>query len=643
MLRRLAMTVICVGSWGCAGPSIQDLSPVGLEAGLALNERTRQGGRRGLTHPSGDLNAVTRSADGRRVDLDSTIELVPLPDWIRASIPTQGSVASLDEVTAQATRLGDLVDSLTEYIEARDLTMRAHRRALDVPGPESRGAFAQARSNAAAMERLIIADLRGLPSILITRAEIQAAASDFALVVDLVSRELADLEARRADLIQASTFELRMEAFLRSPGKEPAAVHLPKYDSLDEGELVRRDRKGLLLDGAERARFEELARQSQRLSDLGNQYLDGQADLTEVFEGFAGTILADFGRLAQDVDRLIQEFEEGEAGDHLKTLESSARTLIQVIQADGREALGELDQELSALLGDIESGNTAKLRVLAKRIGALSELLENPSPASIAAGVDLIHTLATDGESWSSGIEGIVEHLGGIGEIAREVAGDMEGDVLNAFQESGVQEEFEYFENLLTRVRSSLKALTDLLNLGVPEAIDVDLDAAPPTNLRLRRTQRLDGDTLSLRMTVLRGGQPAVDPLLVDLDIKTLGWHARLDPSVVLARPKNGLAGSAEFRFAPAVSWLWAYQPGDDDRGFWDQAARTTGFGVGPHATFLSFDQNKEVEIGLGLTVSLWDGVLQAGIGYDLMANNGETYTFLGSSLIGLLQRLGAR
>ena len=70
-------------------------------------------------------------------------------------------------------------------------------------------------------------------------------------------------------------------------------------------------------------------------------------------------------------------------------------------------------------------------------------------------------------------------------------------------------------------------------------------------------------------------------------------------------------------------------------------SAITSRFSVGPHATFLSFDPDKELEIGLGLTVALWNGVLQLGAGWNLHADGddeGGRYFFVGSSLIALLQ-----
>jgi hypothetical protein len=74
-----------------------------------------------------------------------------------------------------------------------------------------------------------------------------------------------------------------------------------------------------------------------------------------------------------------------------------------------------------------------------------------------------------------------------------------------------------------------------------------------------------------------------------------------------------------------------------------DNVFRYTDLSFGPHAALLPFDPNKEVEIGLGLTVGLWNGILQGGIGYDLMDDSSDgVYYFVGSSLIGIVQGIGS-
>ena len=173
--------------------------------------------------------------------------------------------------------------------------------------------------------------------------------------------------------------------------------------------------------------------------------------------------------------------------------------------------------------------------------------------------------------------------------------------------------------------------------------IDVPVAAALDTEIDLERTGRRPGDRVALRASLVDEGEIVGEPYEMGLAVDWLGWHARLDPSVVLARPDSGLAGEANFRFGTAVSWLWSYEPRPLSRSFFDGFFRATDFSVGPHAAILPFNQDKEVEIGLGLTAAVWNGILQAGIGWNLMSDDDDSslYYFVGSSLIPLVQAVG--
>jgi hypothetical protein len=167
------------------------------------------------------------------------------------------------------------------------------------------------------------------------------------------------------------------------------------------------------------------------------------------------------------------------------------------------------------------------------------------------------------------------------------------------------------------------------------------IEAAPPTRLELERTIAQIGDRITLRSTLLdAGGTPLGQPGEARFRVAQLGWHSSYHPSVVLARPFEQDAADANFRFTPGVAWLHAYTPRHDEDGFWADLMRVTEMNIGPHALLLQFDSETEVEIGLGATIGLWDGVLQLGVGLNLMADDGEgrEYFYVGSSLIPLAQ-----
>lgn len=170
---------------------------------------------------------------------------------------------------------------------------------------------------------------------------------------------------------------------------------------------------------------------------------------------------------------------------------------------------------------------------------------------------------------------------------------------------------------------------------------DPALAGARATELDLTRTIARPGDRLLLRAAIADAAGAALGGTYeARLRVAQLGWHSEFHPSVVLARPAEAGAAEAEFRFTPGVAWLHAYSPRHDESGAWADWMRATQASFGPHALLLQFDTEDEVEIGLGLTAGFWDGVLQVGVGYNLMADGGQDrhYFYVGSSMIALAQ-----
>lgn len=163
----------------------------------------------------------------------------------------------------------------------------------------------------------------------------------------------------------------------------------------------------------------------------------------------------------------------------------------------------------------------------------------------------------------------------------------------------------------------------------------------PPAALDLTRTLAAVGDRVAVRGTLLdSGGIPLGETFEARFRLRQLGWHSSYHPSVVLARPFDPLPAEAEFRFTPGIAWLHAYTPRQDEQGALAGWLRATSASIGPHALLLQFDSEDEVEIGLGVTAGFWDGVLQLGWGFNLMADGGQDrqYFYLGSSMIPLAQ-----
>lgn len=164
---------------------------------------------------------------------------------------------------------------------------------------------------------------------------------------------------------------------------------------------------------------------------------------------------------------------------------------------------------------------------------------------------------------------------------------------------------------------------------------------APATALDLSRGSVRAGDRLLVRAGLEDAdGRSLGEPAEFRARLQQYGWSSAYHPSVVLAKPGYPGQTEADFRFTPGVAWLHAYTPRHDESGAWADWMRATRMSAGPHAMLLQFDTEDEVEIGLGVTLGFWDGVLQLGFGYNMMANHGQDrqYVYVGSSMIALAQ-----
>jgi hypothetical protein len=189
-------------------------------------------------------------------------------------------------------------------------------------------------------------------------------------------------------------------------------------------------------------------------------------------------------------------------------------------------------------------------------------------------------------------------------------------------------------------------------DVGTINSFRIPFERIKDTSIDLLKTPRRPGDRIEFRARLFSTGISSVgamssepaDELEASFEVREFGWHNRLSPSVVLVRPTELVAGDENFSFAPVLSWVYRYGVRPEQGSFPASLQRFFDTSIGIHASFVDFDPEKEVEIGLGATLSLWGERLQIGAGVNLMApsnDDGRYYYFVGSDLISLLNAVG--
>jgi hypothetical protein len=476
-------------------------------------------------------------------------------------------------------------------------------------------------------------------------------------VHEFLAEEITALEAQQRQItatLDASKLSLRLSAYLDSPGREPARIRLPGYDSLPEGHLVPVDRHGIPLTSEQREVLRQAWQSTVALSAALQKVADGDMKVHELLLATAPLLSQRIGGLLADAATLVAELQRDEFRAALARVKSDLPrlwpALRQAAGAVGDAAVRRLEEELTRWLS--AQGDLAGLL---QRAATLQRRWREASAANL---VDL-------------GLESLA-----LANAAREAAGSLEPlqaaeslrarleqagaalrtQLLRAYDDDEFRELRAAVDLILGRTRAAAGLLARLHALleskksaarapaHPPEAFEVPLEDAGNTQIDLTRAPRRPGDVVRLHASLLRGDQ-VLQESDASFRVETFGWRGQLSPAVVLARPDRLDGGRDEdFQFAPVLSWLHGYNPRPEETGFAAGFCRGFEPALGLHATFLNFDSQTDVEIGLGATLSFWRGRLQFGGGYNLMADDrgdGRYYFFVGSDLISLLQTIG--
>lgn len=605
------------------------------------------------------------------VDIESVIEISIDKDQLRGDTPIDR--APLGELEAQAKLLTKTADLTLQCIQGEQALLRRFAE-LDGVSPDAQEmrAFLDSVKANDDKETAVIETIRALYD----RRKQDAIAArmegrrGLLAIHEFLRDEIAALEQRQREVtsqLEATGYTLRMSAYLHSPSREGVSIRLCGYDSLPDGHFVPVSRSGLPLNAEDRAALQKAWQATVDLSRAMQRVAEGDAQLRELLLATAPQLSKQLGELLRDVDALVTEAES-----------PAFRAALQRIQADLPRLFERLGQEAAAA-GEAVTRRIAALQAEDAAVGALAGLLGIDGLVPLVArGKQLAERwkrarpadfldLGLDSMALAAALRELPRRVGELELqerlVARleaalaSVAADLKQRVLavatDEFRDALAALELVrgFAERAIPVAKQAFNAVADVFEgkksaaqprPHPPESFEVPLEDAVGTFVELQSLPRRDGDLVRLRTTISRGGK-VLHEGEAGFRVATFGWRGRLSPSVVLARP-NEIAGEETFQFAPVLSWLHGYHARPTEGGCFVGVNRLLQPALGIHAGFLNFDPDEEVEIGLGGTLSLWEGRLQFGAGCNLMAeaeDQGRYYWFVGSDLISLLQTIG--
>jgi hypothetical protein len=179
-----------------------------------------------------------------------------------------------------------------------------------------------------------------------------------------------------------------------------------------------------------------------------------------------------------------------------------------------------------------------------------------------------------------------------------------------------------------------------------PLAVSIELANAQPAailpgRVNLRELGAGDGDELVIEVNVERklndNGAEIVFHATYHFDIIRARLHPEFAANLIFARADHGPDQAWAGNFAATVDWRWKLQ----DTNWLGDVINWFEPGFGFHVASLDQQENDVLEIGIGPNVSLWGGLLQGGLGYNLNADRDHLYYFIGTDLFKLLQSTG--
>lgn len=462
---------------------------------------------------------------------------------------------------------------------------------------------------------------------------------------------------------------LVMEAFLVSPGKDPAAIHLDGYDSIKAESLRRADPLGLDLSPEELARLEKQVKSSEELARTLEQLRRGELALKDAVDKLAVQAVPEINELISAAEELAKRLDAHTLeARRVKTKNLLNKFLAALAKqneqlADQKKAGLQIERDwiIQALLGEAEVFRN-QLRDFLTTARQLRTDWQKETSSSM--GVSLFRKAKGLAQSFNQMKKNypdlataIETRVSNFLEESLKAASDAEMEVLKSKEVLDLRADLQQYVRDVKDISAFINKARDTASvLGtqpVPvlpatgaASLQVPLNKIKDTFIDLEQTPRMVGDFITVRAT-LKDGEQVLDTSLARFQVGRFGHYAEMSPAVVLVKPQQIAGTDTGFRFAPALSWMYHWAPRPEATRTGAYFVRVLDPSIGIHSAFLNFNSptsSTSAQIGLGVTLAFWKNRLQIGYGYNLMAKSsdeGRNYFFVGSDLIGLLQAIG--
>lgn len=595
----------------------------------------------------------------RKVDVNSILKLdfivPPALENVRQSPAWQSLAVILDTLI----QLSEQVKSLTERGRLLLATNAPH-------DAEFTRQVDEVMAGAVRMLQLFVNPPVGEPILSrqeLTALMIQRKDDPYTALTEVITARQNQLHEQAAGYAkEADKFEVIVRAFRLPPGGQKQALHVPGYDNLPQGDFRPANPLAILPSQGE---FKKI------LGELeASRYV--QSGIQEIQKnGLA--IKNNFEQLISDLYNAVTGLETRIHSEIFEALPNSWETLtndsfladIAELSIPESNAPAVLSQELREIRTDVQD--------LKELSSSFSELKNNISGLKIKSGISFsgiksivknVSPLSKNVQKsfkrvtqWKVRFEKIAAALPVITSHVTE--GSMKNnlltlksDVLSSMQTSrlGIEAEFPraiHAFSFLWDISSKSKIVDlgqSMATIGSgesPQYIPHPLKDLKPAELDLRYTGMNAGDQLSITVDIQPlqsdSAEYRLNPPAVSYNMETtfVGWHRKYQSSLIFSKTRQGPMNQA-FQSNFALALEWHHYNRTSPNSFLNKL--DVAFGL--HAAFLEHDVDENFEMGGGVNISVLQGLIRAGYGYNISTKKNNEYWFVGFGLFAMLSQI---
>jgi hypothetical protein len=191
-------------------------------------------------------------------------------------------------------------------------------------------------------------------------------------------------------------------------------------------------------------------------------------------------------------------------------------------------------------------------------------------------------------------------------------------------------------DDFFTKQSKNLLDMSENINQEDTADIPRPLDDLEPAKVDLARSGLLPGDMIEVDVGFFRKSNYDQPEKRINYSSQVVltNWHRRFSGDMIFAKSVAG-EGSDQFRPNIGVSMEWHYFSREKPNGPWN--GLDMGFGM--HAASLDQNADQNVELGAGVNVSFFKGLLRVGYGWNLSVDKDRQYYWIGFGLFGLLNQ----